>query len=180
VGRGGSENLQSRTVSFPPENICLPLTFEDYKGRFVQSPGRPDYQAVLPVWSMDTEKRFVGSLIQDLNSQLMLDLDTDPNFSRGKSRPAMHAALRTRSVDAAIIIGGLNAGQLADCCAALGLDVVRHVKSRWKINKESVDTLLPELVKTLVWSAETQRVRERKRHLLDLRGWVWSAEIQWV
>ncbi len=89
------------------------------------------------------------NLIQDLNSQLLQDLDTDPNFSRSKSRPAMHAALRTGSVDSAIIIGGSNAGQLADCCAALGLDVVKHVKSGWKMNKDSVDKILPELAKTL-------------------------------
>ncbi len=104
---------------------------------------------------MDSEKRFVVSLIQDLNSQLMQDLDTDPNFSRSKTRPAMHAALRTGSVDAAVIIGGSNAGQLADCCTALGLDVVKHVKSGWKINKDSVDKLLPDLVKTL---SQTRRI----------------------
>ncbi len=89
------------------------------------------------------------SFIQDLNSQLMQDLDTDPNFSRSKTRLAMHATLRTRSVEAAVIIGGSNAGRLADCCTALGLDVVKHVKSGWKINKDSVDKLPPDLVKTL-------------------------------
>ncbi len=137
------------TVSFPHENIFLPFAFDDYKGQFVQSPGRPDYVASLPVWSLETEKKFVVNLIQDLNSQLLQDLDTDPNFSRSKSRPAMHAALRTGSVDSAIIIGGSNAGQLADCCTALGLNVVKHVKSGWKINKDSVDKILPELAKTL-------------------------------
>jgi hypothetical protein len=58
--------------------------------------------------------------IENLNSQLLQDLDTDPNFSRSKMRPAMHATLRTGSIEAAIIIGGSNAGQLADCCTALG------------------------------------------------------------
>jgi hypothetical protein len=47
------------------------------------------------------------------------------------------------------LIGGSNAGQLADCCTALGLDVIKHVKSGWKINKDSVDKLLTELIKTL-------------------------------
>jgi hypothetical protein len=61
----------------------------------------------------------------------------------------MHAALRTGSVEAAIIIGGSNAGQLADCCTALGLDVVKHFKSGWKTNKDSVDKILPDLLKTL-------------------------------
>jgi hypothetical protein len=72
------------TVSFPHENIYLPYEFDDYRGQFVQSPGRPDYLASLPVWSQETEKKFVVSLIQDLNSQLLQDLDTDPNFSRSK------------------------------------------------------------------------------------------------
>jgi hypothetical protein len=147
-GEGGSDVSPPLTVSFPHENIFLPFAFDDYKGQFVQSPGRPDYLAALPVWPLETEKKFIVNLIQDLNSQLLQDLDTDPNFSRSKSRPAMHAALRTGSVDSAIIIGGSNAGQLADCCTALGLDVVKHVKSGWKINKESVDLILPELAKT--------------------------------
>jgi hypothetical protein len=51
-------------------------------------------------------------------------------------RPAMHATLRTGSIEAAIIIGGSNAGQLADCCTALGLSVTKQVKSGWKINKD--------------------------------------------
>jgi hypothetical protein len=66
----------------------------------------------------------------------------------------MHAALRTGSVEAAIIVGGSNAGQLADCCTALGLDVVKHVKSGWKINKDSVDKILPDLAKTLSQTPE--------------------------
>jgi hypothetical protein len=66
----------------------------------------------------------------------------------------MHAALRTGSVDSAIIIGGSNAGQLAECCTALGLDVVKHVKSGWKLNKDSVNKILPELAKTLATTSK--------------------------
>ncbi len=142
------------TVSFPHENIFLPYAFDDYKGQFVQSPGRPDYMASLPVWSQETEKKFIVSLIQDLNSQLLQDLDTDPNFPRSRMRPAMHATLRTGSIEAAIIIGGSNAGQLADCCTALGLSVTKHIKSGWKINKDSVDKILPDLTKTLSQTPE--------------------------
>ncbi len=94
------------------------------------------------------------SLIQDLNSPLLQDLDTDPNFSRSKIRPAMHATLRSGSIEAAIVIGGSNAGQLADCCTALGLNVTKHVKSGWKMNKDSVDKLLPDLAKTLAQTPE--------------------------
>jgi hypothetical protein len=66
----------------------------------------------------------------------------------------MHATLRTGSIEAAIIIGGSNAGQLADCCTALGLSVTKHVKSGWKINKDSVDKILPDLAKTLAQTPE--------------------------
>jgi hypothetical protein len=64
------------------------------------------------------------------------------------------ASLRTGSIEAAIIIGGSNAGQLADCCTALGLNVTKHVKSGWKINKDSIDKLLPDLEKTLSQTPE--------------------------
>jgi hypothetical protein len=153
-GEGGSADPAPKTVSFPHENIFLPYAFDDYKGQFVQSPGRPDFLASLPVWSQDTEKKYIVSLIQDLNSQLLQDLDTDPNFSRSKTRPAMHATLRSGSIEAAIVIGGSNAGQLADCCTALGLNVTKHVKSGWKMNKDSVDKLLPDLAKTLAQTPE--------------------------
>jgi hypothetical protein len=108
----------------------------------------------MPVWSQENEKKFVLSLIQDINSQLLQDLDADPNFSRSRVRPAMHATLRTGSIEAVIVIGGSNAGQLADCCTALGLNVTKHVKSGWKINRDSVDKLIPELEKTLSQTPE--------------------------
>ncbi len=82
----------------------------------------------MPVRSQENGKKFILSLIQDINSQLLQDLDAESNFSRSKVRPAMHAALRTGSIEAAIIIGGSNAGQLADCCTALGLNVTKHVQ----------------------------------------------------
>jgi hypothetical protein len=61
-GEGGSDSFPPLTISFPHENIFLPYAFEDYKGQFVQSTGRPDYPASLPAWSQESEKKFVVNL----------------------------------------------------------------------------------------------------------------------
>ncbi len=109
---------------------------------------------------------FVVNLIQDLNSQLLQDLDTDPNFSRSESHPAMHAALRTGSVDSAIIIGGSNAGQLADCCTTLGLVVVKHVRPRKMFQSSFRGSTTPPILerqKTGAWppsASACQRTRD--------------------
>jgi uncharacterized membrane protein YgcG len=52
-------------------------------------------------------------------------------------------------VEAAVIIGGSHANNLANAAAALGLDVYKHTKSGWKLTKENVDNLLPDLKDTL-------------------------------
>jgi sugar/nucleoside kinase (ribokinase family) len=52
----------------------------------------------------------------------------------------MYSALRTGSVEAAVIIGGSIATNLANAAAALGLDVYKHTRGGWKLSKENVET----------------------------------------
>ncbi len=47
-----------------------------------------------------------------------------------------------------LIIGGSHATNLANAAAALGLDVYKHTRSGWKLSKENVDNLLPDLKDT--------------------------------
>jgi hypothetical protein len=61
----------------------------------------------------------------------------------------MYSALRTGSVEAVVIVGGSHAGNLANAASALGLDVYKHAKGGWKLTKENVDNLLPDLRDTL-------------------------------
>jgi hypothetical protein len=51
----------------------------------------------------------------------------------------MYCALREGTVDTAVIIGGSNAGKLAEASKNLGLDVYSVTTPGWKINKDSVD-----------------------------------------
>ena len=115
----------------------LPNTIEDYKGRYISSPGYQDLPATLGVWPAESEKRFVTKLLVDLNSETLTDLDTAPNLSRSAKRPAMHSALRNGEVDAAIIVGGSNAGKLAKAAHNLGLDCFRITTPGWKLTANS-------------------------------------------
>jgi hypothetical protein len=61
----------------------------------------------------------------------------------------MYSALRTGSVEAAVFVGGSNATHLSYAASTLGLDVYKHTKGGWKLTKENVDNLLPDLKDTL-------------------------------
>ena len=71
--------------------------------------------------------------------------DKDPNLSRSASRPAMYIAIRTGAVEAAVFVGGSNALNLAYSASALGLDAYQLAKGGWKLTKENVDKIIPDL-----------------------------------
>ncbi len=104
------------------------------------SPGRPGIQAELPPWSQTDEKKFVETLILDLNREFITDLDPNPNLSRSSKRPALYPAVRAGSVEAALIIGGSNAKNLAYAASSLGVETYQLVKGGWKVSKENIDT----------------------------------------
>jgi len=146
VGGGGS--MPSLTVHYD-RVLYLPSNTDDYTGNFVTSPGRRTIPANCSPWSSYDEKIFVTSLLEGLNKNKSAGRDMEPNLSRSGIRPAMYSALRTGSVEAAVIIGGSIATNLANAAAALGLDVYKHTRSGWKLSKENVDNLLPDLKDTL-------------------------------
>jgi hypothetical protein len=95
-----------------------------------------------------SEKKFLDDLIGDLNRNMLAGRDAEPNLSRSAVRPAMYTAvtaIRTGSVESAIFVGGSNAKELAHQACALGLDAYQITKSGWKISKDNVDKLLPDL-----------------------------------
>jgi hypothetical protein len=94
-------------------------------------------------------KKFVTSLLDGLNKNMLAGRDTEPNLSRSGIRPAMFCALRTGSVEAVVFVSGSNATHLSHAASALGLDVYKHTKGGWKLTKENVDNLLPDLKDTL-------------------------------
>jgi hypothetical protein len=57
----------------------------------------------------------------------------------------MYSALRLGGVEKGLFRGGSNADKLANAVSTLGMDVYRLVKSGWKISKDAVDQLLPDL-----------------------------------
>ncbi len=99
--------------------------------------------------SPENESSLIKILIRELNENLVLNLDTNPNFSRSAKRPEMHCALREGRVDKALFIGGSNASKLASATAMLGVDTSKIAKGGWKVTSNSVDLLLHDLKEQL-------------------------------
>jgi hypothetical protein len=129
--------------------ISLPVSLDEYICVQKISPGRPGIPANLPPWSQTDEKKFVETLVLDLNREFITDLDPNPNLSRSAKKPALYPALRAGSVETALIIGGSNAKNLAYAASSLGVETYQLVKGGWKISKENIDRLIPDLKEIL-------------------------------
>ena len=129
--------------------ISLPVSLDEYVCVQKISPGRPGIPAELPPWSQTDEKKFLETLILDLNREFITDLDPNSNLSRSSKRPALYPAVRAGSVEAALIIGGSNAKNLAYAASSLGVETYQLVKGGWKVTKENIDKLIPDLKEIL-------------------------------
>ncbi len=125
--------------------ILLPDDLENYEGKFIVSPGRPGIPATVPSWSQADEKKVLDILIKELNEKFLAGLDTDPNLSRSSKRPQLYPAFRSGSIETAAFVGGSNAKKLSQAAANLGIDSYMLAKSRWKITKDNIEKLIPDL-----------------------------------
>ncbi len=91
------------------------------------------------------EKKVLDSLIQELYENLLAGVDPDPNLSRSSKRPQLYPAFRTSCVETAAFVGGSNAKNLAIAAANLGIDSYQLSKGGWKITRENIDKLIPDL-----------------------------------
>jgi hypothetical protein len=125
--------------------VFLPTNLDSYDGEHVTSPGRPGIPAFVPSWSQTDEKRFLDGLLTDLNDSLLAGLDPNPNLSRSKTKPSMYPAVRSGSVERIVFIGGSNAKNLSQAASMLGIDAHMIASGGWKLTRENVDKLLPDL-----------------------------------
>jgi hypothetical protein len=142
------KTAEARTVQLTTHHdavVFLPDSVDAYEGRYVTSAGRCNIPAEIPPWNTQTEKKFLDKFISDLNSNLLAGRDKEPNLSRSAKCPAMYIALRTGAMEKAVFVGGSNSSSLAFSASALGLDSYRISKGGWKLSKDNVDKLLPDL-----------------------------------
>jgi hypothetical protein len=99
----------------------------------------------MPPWSQADEKTYLDSLLSDINREFIAGLDPNPNLSRSSKRPAMYPALRSGAVEVALIIGGSNAKNLAYATSSLGVETYKLATGGWKLTKENIDKILPDL-----------------------------------
>jgi hypothetical protein len=129
--------------------VFLPHSFDTYDGSYFTSPGRGNIPACIPPWTAATEKKIIDATLEDLNKNLLAGWDREPNLSRSANRPAMYSAIRTGAVENVVFVGGSNANQLSFATAALGVDTYKHAQGGWKVTKDSIDKLIPDLKNTL-------------------------------
>jgi hypothetical protein len=72
-GRGGGGTVP--LSSHPDMVVYLPSNTDDYSGSYLTSPGRRNIPANLPPWSSFSEKKFIDSLIEDLNKNMLAGRD---------------------------------------------------------------------------------------------------------
>jgi len=125
--------------------VLLPHDLENYEGPYIVSPGRPGIPASLPPWSQADEKKVLDSLIREINDKFLAGVDPDPNLSRSSKRPQLYPAFRSGSVESAAFVGGSNAKNLANAAANLGIDSYQIAKGGWKITRDNIDKLIPDL-----------------------------------
>jgi hypothetical protein len=80
-----------------------------------------------------------------LNENLLAGLDPNPNLSRSKVKPAMYPAVRSGVIEKIVFVGGSNAKKLSQAAALLGIDAYMIAKGGWKLSRENVDKLIPDL-----------------------------------
>jgi hypothetical protein len=137
VGGGGATHYD--------RPILLPFTLESYDGKYVTSPGRPGIPAKVPAWSQADEKKYLDLFIAELNEKLLAGLDPEPNLSRSSKRPAMYPAVRSSCIENIVFVGGSNARALSSAAASLGANSYNIARGGWKITRENVDKLIPDL-----------------------------------
>jgi hypothetical protein len=99
----------------------------------------------VPAWSQADEKKYLDLLIAELNEKLLAGLDPEPNLSRSSKRPAMYPAVRSSCIENIVFVGGSNARALSSAAASLGANSYNIAKDGWKITRENVDKLIPDL-----------------------------------
>jgi hypothetical protein len=136
-GEGGPTHLD--------RPVKLLFNLESYDGTHLTSPGRPGIPAFVPTWSQADEKKYLDGLFKDLNENLLVGLDPNPNLSRSKNKPQMYKAVRNGSVERIVFVGGSNAKKLSQAASMIGIDSYMLAKGGWKVTRENIDKLIPDL-----------------------------------
>jgi hypothetical protein len=147
------------TDSFGPANntvhymseLSLPATLDTYDTKNVMLPGWQNLPAALEALTTKKENELVTCLLKDVNSVFYTGLDENPNLSRSAARPLgkdSHEKKKS-STEATLTVGGSNATRLAEALANLGIDSYKLASPGWKLNKENVEKIVPDLKEIL-------------------------------
>jgi hypothetical protein len=99
----------------------------------------------MPTWSQADEKKYLDGLFKDLNEILLVGLDPNPNLSRSKNKPQMYPAVRRGTVERIVFVGSSNAKKLSQAASMIGIDSYMLAKGGWKVTRENIDKLIPDL-----------------------------------
>jgi hypothetical protein len=141
-----SASLSNR-ASFHDSEYSIPATLDSYDTKNVLCPGWQGLPAALEPLTSEKEKKLVTCLIKDVNDVFFTGLDGNPDFSRKASRPMKKEKKNTvpDQISGTLTIGGSNANKTAEALSNLGIDSYKLASSGWKLTKEKVATLIPDL-----------------------------------
>jgi hypothetical protein len=93
---------------------------------------------------------------KDVNAVFFTGLDDNPDFSRKASRPVKKEkkSVTPDQISGTLTIGGSNANKTAEVLLNLGMDSYKLASSGWKLTKEKVALLIPDL-KEVIERADT-------------------------
>jgi len=145
-----SSGPSNRTVHYSAE-LSLPCNLDSYDTKNVMFPGWQNLPAALEVLTSNKEKELVTCLIKDVNSVFFTGLDENPDYSRSAARPLAKAQAEKKKKlsNATLTVGGSNATRMAEALANLGMDSYKLSSPGWKLNKENVEKIVPDLKEIL-------------------------------
>ncbi len=120
-------------------------------GSRIRNTGWQNLPATLEILTSNKEKELLTCLIKDVNSVFFTGLDENPDYSRSAARPLVkkHAEKKKNLSNATLTVGGSNASRMAEALANLGMDSYKLSTPGWKLNKENVEKIVPDLKEIL-------------------------------
>jgi hypothetical protein len=94
----------------------------------------------IPPLLQPKEEKLITTMLEELRSNLALDVDTSPSFDRGLGPQA-----KVKQAVDFLIVGSSNASKLANCLSRLGYATYVIYEPNWRISSGNVDSLAQKM-----------------------------------
>jgi hypothetical protein len=99
----------------------------------------------IPPLLQPKEEKLITRMLEELRSNLALDVDTSPSFDRGLGPQA-----KVKQAVDFLIVGSSNASKLANCLSRLGYATYVIFEPNWRISSGNVDSLAQKIGEAII------------------------------